>query len=201
MAPGHRRHRARPLHLPRARPPRRRPDLGRVRRPHRLDLPRRDPAGAPARRRVTAAAVTAASARLGAGSGCSRMPERRRGRHTRAKAFRSGRNTRADINRISPPARAAGAPRTGRPPLGCGSSFVVVAVGDRPCRRHRHTSPTRSRATGETARAQAILARAGFKTPASENVLVKSKRLTVDDAGVPRDGARRRRRSCARCRR
>jgi RND superfamily putative drug exporter len=36
--------------------------------------------------------------------------------------------------------------------------------------------------TGETARAQAILAQAGFKTPASENVLVESKSLT---AGAP----------------
>jgi RND superfamily putative drug exporter len=36
--------------------------------------------------------------------------------------------------------------------------------------------------TGETARAQAILAQAGFKTPASENVLVESKSLT---AGSP----------------
>jgi RND superfamily putative drug exporter len=35
--------------------------------------------------------------------------------------------------------------------------------------------------TGETARAQAILADAGFKTPASESVLVESKTLTADD--------------------
>ena len=34
--------------------------------------------------------------------------------------------------------------------------------------------------TGETARAQAILARAGFKTPASESVLIKSATLTAD---------------------
>ena len=43
-----RRHRPRPLHLPRARAARRRPDLGRVGRPLRLDVRRRDPA---ARRR------------------------------------------------------------------------------------------------------------------------------------------------------
>jgi uncharacterized membrane protein YdfJ with MMPL/SSD domain len=35
--------------------------------------------------------------------------------------------------------------------------------------------------TGETARAQAILADAGFKTPASESVLVQSKTLTASD--------------------
>ena len=51
MTPRHRRHRARPLHLPRARAPRRRPDLGRVGRPLGLDVPRRDPAGAPSTRR------------------------------------------------------------------------------------------------------------------------------------------------------
>ena len=34
--------------------------------------------------------------------------------------------------------------------------------------------------TGETAQAQAILARAGFKTPASESVLIKSATLTAD---------------------
>ncbi len=43
--PRHRRHRARPLHLPGARAPRRRPDLGRIRRQLRLDLHRGDPAG------------------------------------------------------------------------------------------------------------------------------------------------------------
>jgi RND superfamily putative drug exporter len=34
--------------------------------------------------------------------------------------------------------------------------------------------------TGETARAQAVLARAGFKTPAGESVLIKSTSLTAD---------------------
>jgi RND superfamily putative drug exporter len=34
--------------------------------------------------------------------------------------------------------------------------------------------------TGETAKAQAILAQAGFKTPASESVLIKSAQLTAD---------------------
>jgi RND superfamily putative drug exporter len=38
--------------------------------------------------------------------------------------------------------------------------------------------------TGETARAQAILAQAGFKTPASENVLVESKSLTAGGPAI-----------------
>ena len=37
-------------------------------------------------------------------------------------------------------------------------------------------------ATGEAARAQSILQGAGFSQPANENVLVQSKRLTIDDA-------------------
>ena len=43
--------------------------------------------------------------------------------------------------------------------------------------------------TGETAKAQAILAQAGFKTPASESVLIKSPTAHRRCAGVPRGSA------------
>ena len=76
MTPRHRRHRARPLHLPRARAPRRRPDLGRVGRRPRLDVLRRDPAGqAAASRHVDAAPPPHAYDRLRVGSGYSRMAQ------------------------------------------------------------------------------------------------------------------------------
>ena len=54
--------------------------------------------------------------------------------------------------------------------------------------------------TGETANAQAILAQAGFKTPASESVLVKSTTLTAD-APAFRATVQDVSPSCARCRR
>src|SRR5437870_1199327 len=53
-------------------------------------------------------------------------------------------------------------------------AFVVVAVGvGRAVGTVKLTDSEQG--TGETARAQAILANAGFKTPASENVLIESK--------------------------
>ena len=106
-------------------------------------------------------------------------------------------------------ARAAGAPRTGRPPPSSGSpssssrSRIGRAVGT--------VKLTDSeQATGETARAQAILADAGFKTPATENVLVESPTLTADSPAFRATVARRRgeaphdaagARTCARARR
>ena len=57
-------------------------------------------------------------------------------------------------------------------------AFVVVAVGvGRAVGTVKLTDSEQG--TGETARAQAILANAGFKTPASENVLIESKTLTA----------------------
>src|SRR3954454_4263588 len=62
--------------------------------------------------------------------------------------------------------------------LWIGFVIVAVVVG----RAAGTVSLTDSeQGTGETARAQAILADAGFKTPASESVLVQSKTLTASD--------------------
>jgi len=61
-------------------------------------------------------------------------------------------------------------------------AFVVLAVGiGRAVGSVKLTDSEQG--TGETARAQAILADAGFKTPASENILVESKTLTADSPG------------------
>ena len=49
---------------------------------------------------------------------------------------------------------------------------VVAVIGGMAAGTHKLSSSEQS--TGETARAEAILARAGFKTPASESVLVQS---------------------------
>jgi uncharacterized membrane protein YdfJ with MMPL/SSD domain len=56
--------------------------------------------------------------------------------------------------------------------------FVIVAVGIGRA-VGTHTLSDSEQGTGETARAQAILAKANFKTPASESVLVQSKTLTA----------------------
>src|SRR5437660_1410641 len=57
-------------------------------------------------------------------------------------------------------------------------AFVVVAVVlGKAAGTIKLTDADQS--TGETAHAQAILANAGFKTPASESVLVQSKTLTA----------------------
>src|SRR5919197_178454 len=59
-------------------------------------------------------------------------------------------------------------------------AFVVVAVGiGRAVGTHKLSDSEQG--TGETARAQAILAKAGFKTPASESVLVQSRTLAPGD--------------------
>jgi RND superfamily putative drug exporter len=57
-------------------------------------------------------------------------------------------------------------------------AFVIVAVIlGRAAGTHKLSDSEQG--TGETARAQAILSKAGFKTPASESVLVQSKTLTA----------------------
>ena len=59
-------------------------------------------------------------------------------------------------------------------------AFVVVAIGlGTAVGTHNLSSSEQS--TGETARAEQILAKAGFKTPASESVLVRSATRTVAD--------------------
>jgi RND superfamily putative drug exporter len=59
-------------------------------------------------------------------------------------------------------------------------AFVVVAIGlGTTVGTHKLSSSEQS--TGETARAEQILASAGFKTPASEAVLVRSQTRTVAD--------------------
>jgi len=59
-------------------------------------------------------------------------------------------------------------------------AFVVVAIGlGTTVGTHKLSSSEQS--TGETARAEQILAKAGFKTPASESVLVRSATRTVAD--------------------
>jgi putative drug exporter of the RND superfamily len=59
-------------------------------------------------------------------------------------------------------------------------AFVVVAIGlGTTVGTHKLSSSEQS--TGETARAEQILASAGFKTPASEAVLVRSRTRTVAD--------------------
>src|ERR1700737_2697792 len=55
---------------------------------------------------------------------------------------------------------------------------VIAVVAGRVGGTHKLSSSEQS--TGETARAEAILASAGFKTPASESVLVQSATKTVD---------------------
>src|SRR5204862_4636004 len=58
-------------------------------------------------------------------------------------------------------------------------AFVVVAVGvGRAVGTHKLSDSEQG--TGETARAQSILSKAGFKTPASESVLVQSASLRAD---------------------
>jgi uncharacterized membrane protein YdfJ with MMPL/SSD domain len=62
---------------------------------------------------------------------------------------------------------------------------VVLAVGvGRALGTHKLSDSEQS--TGETARAESILASAGFKTPASESVLVQSATKTVDDPAFKR---------------
>src|ERR671922_58709 len=56
---------------------------------------------------------------------------------------------------------------------------VVAIVVGRAVGTHKLSMAEQS--TGETARAEQILAGAGFSTPASESVLVKSPTLTTDD--------------------
>src|ERR671933_705843 len=59
-------------------------------------------------------------------------------------------------------------------------AFVVVAIGvGTSVGTHKLSFSEQS--TGETARTEPILASAGFKTPASEAVLVRPRTLTVDD--------------------
>ena len=58
-------------------------------------------------------------------------------------------------------------------------AFVVVAIGIGQTVGVVNLTDA-EQSTGETARAQAILARADFKTPAGESVLVKSTKLTAD---------------------
>src|SRR5919199_1109599 len=59
-------------------------------------------------------------------------------------------------------------------------AFVVVAIAiGTSVGTHKLSSAEQS--TGETARAEQILASAGFKTPASEAVLVRSDAATVAD--------------------
>ena len=74
--PGRRRHRARALHLPRARADDGRPDLGRVGRGRGLDGPRRDPArrGARAGRRDARGRRFGGVTSLPPGAGCVRRP-------------------------------------------------------------------------------------------------------------------------------
>src|SRR5690348_10806785 len=58
-------------------------------------------------------------------------------------------------------------------------AFVVVAVTlGQLAGTHKLSDAEQS--TGESARAQQVLASAGFSTPASESVLVRSPALTVD---------------------
>src|ERR1041384_8490203 len=59
-------------------------------------------------------------------------------------------------------------------------AFVVVAIGVG-ISVGTHKLSMAEQSTGETARAEQILASAGFKTPASEAVLVRSKTRTVAD--------------------
>jgi putative drug exporter of the RND superfamily len=59
-------------------------------------------------------------------------------------------------------------------------AFVAVAIG-LGMTIGTHTLSVSEQSTGETARAEQILANAGFKTPASESVLVRSSTRTVAD--------------------
>jgi putative drug exporter of the RND superfamily len=59
-------------------------------------------------------------------------------------------------------------------------AFVAVAIG-LGTTVGTHTLSVSEQSTGETARAEQILANAGFKTPASESVLVRSSTRTVAD--------------------
>jgi RND superfamily putative drug exporter len=59
-------------------------------------------------------------------------------------------------------------------------AFVAVAIG-LGTTVGTHTLSSSEQSTGETARAEQILANAGFKTPASESVLVRSSTGTVAD--------------------
>src|SRR5919204_2764226 len=59
-------------------------------------------------------------------------------------------------------------------------AFVVVAIGVG-ASVGTHKLSLSEQSTGETARAEQILASAGFKTPASEAVLVRSRTATVAD--------------------
>jgi uncharacterized membrane protein YdfJ with MMPL/SSD domain len=58
-------------------------------------------------------------------------------------------------------------------------AFVVVAIGAGQAVGIVNLTDS-EQSTGETARAQAVLASAGFKTPAGESVLIKSTSLTAD---------------------
>src|SRR5947208_11467934 len=59
-------------------------------------------------------------------------------------------------------------------------AFVAVAIG-LGTTVGTHTLSSSEQSTGETARAEQILANAGFDTPASESVLVRSSTGTVAD--------------------
>src|SRR3954451_25044402 len=61
-------------------------------------------------------------------------------------------------------------------------AFVVVAIG-LGMTVGTHTLSASEQASGETARAEQILARAGFKTPAAESVLIRSSTRSVADPG------------------
>ncbi len=62
-------------------------------------------------------------------------------------------------------------------------AFVAVAIG-LGMTVGTHTLSASEQSTGETARAEQILASAGFKTPASESVLVRSATRTVADPAL-----------------
>ena len=61
-------------------------------------------------------------------------------------------------------------------------AFVAVAIGVGTTVGTEMLSAAEESATGETARAEQILANAGFETPAAESVLVRSSTLTSTDA-------------------
>src|SRR5215213_2941477 len=60
--------------------------------------------------------------------------------------------------------------------------FVVLAIGLGMTVGTKMLSAAEHNATGETARAEQILAGAGFETPAAESVLVRSSTFTTKDA-------------------
>jgi len=65
-------------------------------------------------------------------------------------------------------------------------AFVALAIGLGMTVGTQMLSNAEQNATGETARAEQILANAGFETPAAESVLVRSSTLTSTDASSAR---------------